>query len=60
MRKKKLTPFSAADKMRFGQSSLSIRSIKFGFQYPMKLSIASGQSRGANYTHMYFSYVKQQ
>ena len=45
------TPFSAADIMRFGQSSLSIRSTKLGFQYPIKLSIASGQSRGANYMH---------
>jgi hypothetical protein len=37
--------------MRFGQSSLSIRRTKLGFQYPIKLSIASGQSRGANYTN---------
>jgi hypothetical protein len=48
--KELLTPFSAADIMRFGHSSLSMRSIKLGFQYPMNLSIASGQSRGANCT----------
>ena len=49
--RKPLTPFAAADIMRFGQSSLSRRSTKLGFQYPIKLSIALGQSRGANYTH---------
>jgi hypothetical protein len=45
---KELTPFSAADMIRFGQSSLSMRSTRLGFQCPIKLSIASGQSRGAN------------
>jgi hypothetical protein len=49
--RKPLTPFAAADIMRFGQSSLSRRSTKLGFQYPIKLSIALGQSRGANYKH---------
>lgn len=48
--KELLTPLSAADMIRFGHNSLSMRSIKLGFQYPMKFSIASGQSRGANYT----------
>lgn len=36
MKKDRLTPFLEAPMIRFGQSSLSISTIAFGFQYPQE------------------------
>lgn len=46
--KRLLTPFSAADMMRLGHSSLSIRKTATGSQYPRNLPTAVGESRGAS------------